>query len=303
MVRPGNQASRAQLLFVQAGELLERVQSNLTRGRVGDDDLLMKAYNDLASTAVELFPTDSVLGGLVVMPDAVLQSYGTLFSVSSMPRTLPLERLEAHLSRLVNRMSILLGETVPVPKPTKTASEVLRGVRDEAVQKILETIEDLQRRQPELPPIDARDFAFVSDAALRRVLAADYVEAQRSFAVGAFKAAALLVGGLIEGLLLDVLRKPSVVGRNDYQSATASLPNVGGSMNWDKASMSALVRVARELNLIDATIGRMVEGARDFRDPVHPNAEPRPGIRAGREEAELLLALVTLRYRHLFGVQ
>jgi len=90
-----------------------------------------------------------------------------------MPPQLPSERLKAHLTRLINRMEILLGE-----EPTQELIDVL-------------------------------DFFFILDEELREVLRLDFVEAQKSLSAEAYKACCLLCGGLIEGMLLDIVQKSS----------------------------------------------------------------------------------------------
>lgn len=294
---------RVRILLRQAEELRRQVRENLAAQRFDSDDVQMKLYNDLTMQALSLLPNDPILGEMIVMPDGVLQSFGTLVPITSMSPALASERLEVHLTRLVNRLQAILGEPSEEVPPTKTAQEVLRNERKGEVQRILDALDELRRRQPTLPLVDVRDFDFVSDPALRKILTDDFVEAQRAFAVGAFKASAILAGGLIEGMLLDTLRKPEIVTRDKYQSAVAKFPKVGNEINWDKVSLSHLLAAARELGLIDEAAGRMVEGARDFRDTVHPNAELRQGIRAKLEEAELLLALTKLIYRQLSEAQ
>jgi len=294
---------RVRILLRQAEELRRQVQLNLAAQRFGSDDVQMKAYNDLVIETAPLFPDDPILGEMVLMPDAVMQYFGTFAPVTSMPPALGSERLEAHLTRLVNRLRAILGEPSKEIPPPKTAQEVLRNERKGEVQRILDALDELRRKQPTLPSVEERDFDFVSDPALRKILTDDFVEAQRAFAVAAFKASAILAGGLIEGMLLDTLRKPEIVTRDRYQSAVARFPKVEDEINWDKVSLSHLLAAARELDLIDEAAGRMAEGARDFRDTVHPKAELRQKIRAHREEAELLLALMKLIYRQLSEAQ
>jgi hypothetical protein len=280
------------------------VQANLAAQRFGTDDVQMKAYNDLLIETSSLFPDDPILGEMVLMPDGVMQYFGTFAPVTSMPpAALGSERLEVHLTRLVNRLQAILGERLEEVPPTKTAQEVLRSERKGEVQQILDALDELQRKQSELPPTEERDFDFISDLALRKILTDDFIEAQRAFAVSAFKASAILAGGLIEGMLLDTLRKPEIVTRDKYQSAVAKFPKVEDEINWDKVSLSHLLAAGRELGLIDEVAGRMAEGARDFRDTVHPNAELRQKIRAKREEAKVLLALMELIYRQLSEAQ
>lgn len=294
---------QGQSLLSQAAELRDTVRANLSAGRYGNDDVLMKAYNDLCQSALTLFPDDPVLGALVVMPDAVLQSFGTLFPVASMRPDMASQRLDAHLTRLINQLGfVLANQPISIGQSAKTAAEVLDDERTGEVQTILDELERLTRSRRALGAVDERDFDFVSDSALRQVLAADFVEAQRAFAVAAFKASALLSGGLIEGMLLDALRRPGIEARDNYRSAVMEFPKLGQGINWDKVSLSHLLEAGVELGFLPVMHKGLVEGARDFRDTVHPNAEVRLGLRARREEAELLLAIVKLLYRHMSEV-
>ena len=287
----------------RARRLRDEVREDLRLQRFGADDVQMDMYNDLANDAAFLLPDHPVLGGgLVLMPDAVLQSYGTIFPIQSMANYLPARRLESRLSRLLDSLEMVLGEAATDAPPLRPAAEVLAEAQTSETREIRQALDALLRQQPELPPVDARDFNFVGDPKIRAVLVADYVEAQRAFASGAFKAAAILAGGVIEGMLLDYLRRPSITAHSKYAEATENFPTTDGAVNWSRVSLTNLIRAASQLGVLGA--GRkLVEGARDFRDTVHPTAEVRLGARAGREEAELLLALVRLIYRDLSSAE
>ena len=90
-----------------------------------------------------------------------------------------------------------------------------------------------------------------------------------------------MCGGLIEGMLLDIAQNRR-----------------GQSINWDRVSMTDLIRMSGELGLVSEPALRFAEGARDIRDTVHPRAEVRQG-RASQDEAEILLQLVKLIYNDL----
>jgi hypothetical protein len=155
--------------------------------------------------------------------------------------------------------------------------------------------------RPAISPVDSREFAFVQQGDLRKVLQEDYAESQLALAAGAFKASALLGAGLVEGMLLDALQRPAVVASAGSQAAIARFSGKAGTANWNRAGLRDMIDAAVALGLLDASVGRMADGARDFRDTVHPNAEVRSRSRARKEEAELLLALVKLIYRQLAG--
>lgn len=256
--------SKARYLLQQARALHNQIQENIRARTFVSDDVCMKAYNDLIEAAANLFPEDPVLnGGMVIMPDANLQMLDWAYLLKFPEVTS--QRTKEHLARLINRLEILLGE------------------------------------EPAQQPLDERDFSFVADQNLREVLRLDFIDAQKSFAVGACKACGLLCGGLIEGMLLDVVQRPSVVTEQRLKEVARSLnlPHRGQSIDWDKVSMTNLIRVSSELGLVDSRALRFAEGARDTRDTVHPRAEVRQGSRVSREEASILLELVKLIYNDL----
>jgi len=259
------QLTKGNQLLKQAKTLLNQVQEDIRTRSFGSDEVRMKTYNDLIESAANLFPEDPVLNGqMIIMPDAVLQmyspNYGGFLPLAAMPIELPSSRTAAHLTRLVNRLEILLG------------------------------------KEPTQQPLDERDFSFIADQKLREILRLDFIEAQKSFEVGAYKACGLLCGGLIEGMLLDIFQRPSVVTKEqlDEVAKRLNLPRSGQSIDWDKVSMTNLIKMSRELGLPL----RFTEGARDVRDTIHPRAEVRQG-RVSRDEASILLELVRLIYNDL----
>jgi hypothetical protein len=270
------------------------VRYDLQNQTWGADDVQMQQYNQLANGLAFLFPDDPNLR-LVLMPDAILQSFGTIFSPTAMSPDLPARRLDARLSLLIDGLEMTLGET-PEPEQGKPASEVLRSAQSEDVGEVRERLEELLRRKPDLPELDTRDFF---DECLRDVLARDYTEAQQAYVAGAFKAASVLAGGILEGMLLDAIARQPVVERERYTEATAGLPRLAGEVNWDRVNLAQLIQAAAQLGILGKSALRLIDGARDFRNALHPRAECREGTRAGKEEAELLLALVRLVYRDL----
>lgn len=260
---------RARQLLQQARTLIIQVQENIRTRSFLDDNLHMRNYNDLLMTASELFWDDPVLNGqMIKMPDAVVQmfspEYGGLLPLEYMPPELPSQRTEEHLTRLINRLELLLGE-----------GHMQHG-------------------------LDRRDFAFIADQNLREVLRLDFIEAQKAFIEEAHKACGLLCGGLIEGMLLDVVQKPDVVTEQQLNEVAKSLklPYIGQSVDWDKVSMTHLIKMYSEFGLVSERTLKFTEVARDVRDTIHPRAEVRQG-RVSKDEASILLELVRLIYNDL----
>ena len=233
------------------------------------------------------------------MPDAATSTFGTLVAIQSMPPEFGSKRTEAHLTRLINRLEVFVGLPPVESDLIRSAAQVLDEARSKDVQEIRDTIRDLREQNPVEISIDDRDFAFVSNPALRTLLRLDFIEAQRSFAAAAFKGSCLLSGGVIEGILLNQLELRDTVAQPGFEQAVSGLPHVGSEINWDRVSLTQLIKATASLGFLGASTQLFAEGARDFRDTIHPRAELRHQFRAGQEEAELLLAFVKLVYRDL----
>lgn len=289
---------RTGLTLEHAKNFREQLQRNLNNRQFITDDIDIERYSELVATSLAWWPDDTILSRLPEMPDPV-----SMQTAITRPSALT-ERLLAHVDRLTVRLETILGTTTPsgmlsMDNTKKSATQVLRGSLDSAAQAVIQDIQNLQSPKQRSPDIDRRSFEFVQGNEHRQVLIRDYAEAQLAFSVGAHKASALLSGGLIEAMLMDTIQWDEVVNHEEYEEAVKVFPRSRGAINWDKVSMTHLIGAASRLGLLQPTTQRMTEGARDFRDTVHPNAEVRTQSRAECEEAVLLLALVRLLYRDL----
>lgn len=203
-------------LLQQSRKLLNQIQEDIVLKRFSSDDVNIKIYNDLIEAISQVFLDDPVLNGqLVKMPDAVLQTYmpehGGFLPFWAMPPQLPSERLKAHLTRLINRMEILLGE-----EPTQELIDVL-------------------------------DFFFILDEELREVLRLDFVEAQKSLSAEAHKACCLLCSGLIEGMLLDIVQKSSVESIDRDKISLTKLIEMAGRLSMVSKTVLKFAEGARDI--------------------------------------------------------
>ncbi len=244
-----NTHRQAHILLEQATELRDQVQVNLEAGTFQNDDIQMHLYNALASRAVSLFPDDPEIGEgrLVLMPDRNLQSVRLFPGLASPERAST--RLKTRLEVIIARVQSLLGEYSPHGKPTAQGGTPTSPKRE--VELVLATVEALRAKGPQLPPLEIRSFDFTSDPDIRAILSEDYLEAQRAYAVDAFKAAGLLAGAVVEGMLLDALRRPGMATLDEYQRATRKLPRTkSGDINWDRVSLDSLTHVVRQLGIL-----------------------------------------------------
>lgn len=289
---------QAHILLEQVSELRDHVQANLEAGRFQNDDIQMDRYNALASRAVSLFPDDPEIGEgkLVLMPDANLQSVGLFPGLASPGRAS--SRLKTRLEVIIARVQSLLGEYSPHDTPTAQGGTPTSPKRE--VELVLATVEALRAEGPQLPPLEIRSFDFTSDPDIRAILSEDYLEAQRAYAVDAFKAAGLLAGAVVEGMLLDALRRPGMATLDEYQRATRKLPRTkSGDINWDKVNLRGLTHVVRQLGILRDQAMTLLGSVKDLRDTIHPWNELTRGARVRHEEAYMLLGAVKLVYRDL----
>ena|SRR6266545_5731030 len=112
---PDQRIAMARDLLSRAKRLREEVREDLRLQRFGTDDVQMEMYNALANNCAFVFPDDRALGqSLILLPDAIIQSYGTLSPISSMPSDLPSRRLDVRLSKLIDLLEmsrVRLSET------------------------------------------------------------------------------------------------------------------------------------------------------------------------------------------------
>jgi len=102
-------------------------------------------------------------------------------------------------------------------------------------------------------------------------------------------------------MLLDIIQRPSVATEQQLGEVAKklNLPRRGKSIDWDKVSMTNIIKMSSELGSVSKPVLKFAEGARDIRDTVHPRAEVRQEHRVLGDEAEILLQLVKLIYNDL----
>src|SRR5688572_19589664 len=82
--------------------------------------------------------------------------------------------------------------------------------------------------QENSPVTETRDFSFVQDSNLRKLLERDYVEIQRAYIAQCWKSVIILSGSAIEVILLDCLKS------DPQRAASASkAPNKADLSRWD----------------------------------------------------------------------
>ncbi len=118
------------------------------------------------------------------------------------------------------------------------------------------------------------------------IIERDYADAQKALSVGSWKAAIVLAGGCIEGLLLDQLQlHPKVCQTVSAKGRPADLSK------WD---LIDLIKVAVELKLIGVGVEKFSDSVREFRNLIHPGNEVRTGLPVTSESARISVEVLKM---------
>ena len=145
----------------------------------------------------------------------------------------------------------------------------------------------------DMPVIEEREFLFVEDTDLRRILERDYREIQRVNRVEGWKSMIILAGGAIEAILTDLLLANETTAR----SATAA-PSEADIREW---RFFDLIKVAVEVDLINIGCEKFSHSIRQYRNLVHPGKEIREHLKVEKEEATIALEVLNLVHRELLA--
>ena len=288
-------------LLTEARTLRANLREDEALKRYNHNDMRMDEYNQLMSRTLSLLPDDPIIRALPSMPDSVLKAWGM-----RSPEDAATIRTESLVGQIIHEIEFMFPDLdAEASTPTSVAGISFANLGADE-QEAVSSVQMLRIQRIEPLGIVERDFAWISDDKLREVLRKDYVEAQRAYASGAYKASALVVGSVIEGMGLDVLRRDSTQQREDYAAVIGtvrSLPKGStGVPDWDRASLAAIVEAVVALGLAPSSVLKFVQGTADARDTIHPQAEVRTGVRPGEHEAALLLMVVPLVYETLARV-
>jgi hypothetical protein len=151
----------------------------------------------------------------------------------------------------------------------------------------------------EAPTVTPTSLGFLADAQLQETLALDISTARSALGNGEYKAASVMAGSVIEALLLWAVAKkpPDVIG-----AAAAACRGRGERVDGDtpeRWGLGALLCVAAELKLIKDETRRALDGAKDFRNLIHPGKAQRTGQKPTLATATLAVGAMTLLIEEL----
>lgn len=121
------------------------------------------------------------------------------------------------------------------------------------------------------------DLAFIDDEPLRRILDADWLEANRLIQVKAWKSIMIMCGGILEGLLL--WRLESTLADQD-------------SGKYEDKMLGALVEECKKKGLLKKEDEALTGWARDYRNVIHPANQKKSGKILEESHAMIALNLV-----------
>lgn len=141
------------------------------------------------------------------------------------------------------------------------------------------------------PVTQTREFGFVKDTELRKVIERDYQEIQTAYVARCWKSVIILSGGAIEALLTDLLM------RNSARANTATkAPRQSDITKWDLADV---INVAVELQFVSGGVEKLSHSVREYRNLVHPGNEVRNKLTFDAEEAKIALEVLHIVHRDL----
>lgn len=141
------------------------------------------------------------------------------------------------------------------------------------------------------PIIPTKDFSFVIDVSLRKIIERDYIYLSKCLNVEAWKPVIILAGGLIEALLLDKLLTDEAKARFSTKA-----PNEKDLKKWD---LDNLIDVAVDLQIINPGVEKLSDAVRHYRNLVHPGRELTSGLKIEPQEANVAVNILEMVIRDL----
>lgn len=139
------------------------------------------------------------------------------------------------------------------------------------------------------PATENRDFGFITNTDLRKIIERDYQEIQRGIISGNWKSTIILSGGAIETILLNIL-----LDNSEPALTSEKAPSEADLNKWH---LNDLIEVALELNLVSPQVASLSHTVRSYRNLIHPGVELRLGLSVEPEEAKIALQVLNILIR------
>jgi hypothetical protein len=146
------------------------------------------------------------------------------------------------------------------------------------------------------PVTQSREFPFVKDGELRKIIERDYQELQQAYVAKCWKSVIILAGGMVEAILTDLLLQHEAKA---LASSKAPKDKQGKAIAVRECGLVHLILVAVDLKLINPGADKLSHSIREYRDLVHPSVEIKSGLRVDMEEARIAVEVVNMIHRDL----
>jgi hypothetical protein len=123
-------------------------------------------------------------------------------------------------------------------------------------------------------------FSFIADKKLRNLIEKDWEEINAIFNVNAWKSCVLLCGSILEGILINELKRNQPIANQEYQR----LKNRNAPV-LDRWDLVDLVEISNRLQLFPKGTIHLNHAIREFRNLVHPGKQLREHIEVTEEQA------------------
>jgi hypothetical protein len=152
-----------------------------------------------------------------------------------------------------------------------------------------------------------RDFSFVSNAEVRKIIERDYQEISlRTFPDGSWKSTVILAGSILEAVLYDALTKDEsaiarAMGSKEVPKKKGKIPrDITKHGHDDQWSLNDLIKVAGDLDLLPQKDEKAIHLVlRDYRNFVHQRLEIEMGITIGEGHATAAKGMLDVILDHL----
>jgi hypothetical protein len=141
------------------------------------------------------------------------------------------------------------------------------------------------------PVTEKKEFYFITNGDLRKIIARDYQEIQRAYISECWKSVIILCGSVIEAILTDVL-----LSNETNAKKAKSSPNKPDITRWD---LSDLIKVSVELCVVGSGVEKLSHSIREYRNLVHPGNEIRNKLMFDAEEARIAVEVLNIVHRDL----
>ena len=132
-----------------------------------------------------------------------------------------------------------------------------------------------------------KEFSFIKDLKLQRILERDYSEIQRAYAARCWKSVIILSSGAIEAILTDLLLQ-------DPQKATSASSAPRKKTDITTWYFSELIDVCVELKKVGPIAQEVSPAIREYRNLVHPGNEVRTKLEFGEGEAKIAYGVLDM---------